>query len=361
MRVVTEYMLREFWRYFLLLSGIFMFVYLLVDFLDRIDNYIEYHSTFRDILMYYVYRLPWIVLQMTAVSVLLSVIITLSLMSRNNEIVALKAAGVSVYRLAVPFLLVSLFISLITFALAEGVVPHTNARASQMWYYEMRHYKQNSDTYEGKFKGWYRSDHAFYNVDRMRKHDQVVEGVSLYFFDKNFRLTRRVEAETARYGPRGWVFYNGMDKAIGQGGTFKVDRFAERSILLPESIEAFRYAEKSADEMSLGELNEYIKNLREEGYDTTAYRVDRQVKFSLPLFTFVLTLLAIPLALRQAREASLAQAIGLGVAVTFAYIVIFGLARSLGLSGTLPVFLAGWLPTIIFTLAGTYLLVNLRQ
>ncbi len=313
-----------------------------------------------EVLAYFAYKLPWIILQMGAVSVLLAVIVTLSLMHRHNEIVALKASGVSMYRLSLPFFLVALFISLLTFALAEGVVPYTNARASQLWHYEMRHHTEQK-AYFKRFKGWYRSERAIYNIRRIHKKEGILEGVSLYFFDADFNLTRRLDAFQGRFHDGRWTFTDGVDKTLGPEGVTKVERFAKRDVILPERPEDFQYVEKSADEMSLDELDVYIAQLQREGYEATPYQVDRQIKFSLPFVCAVLTLLAIPLTLRQPHEASMARGVGLGVAVAFVYLVFFGLSRSLGHSGTLPVVLAAWLPNLIFALSGAYLLATLRQ
>lgn len=360
MRVVAEYMLREFWKWFLLLMGIFLFIYLLVDFLDRVDNYIEYRSTLVEVLTYYACRMPFIILQVSTISVLLAVIITLTLMNRNNEIVALKAAGVSVYRLSIPMILTGLLISLITFAVTEGVVPQANAKAYQLWHHDMRH-NEAVQAYFGRFKGWYRSERAIYNVRRLRTMQQVVEGVSLFFFDNDYNLTRRVEAELGIFDKGRWRFENGVDKVIGPDGNFKVERFKSKEILLPESPKAFQYVDKSADQMSLVELDNYINQLDREGYDTLPYRVDRQVKFALPFVAAILALIATPISLRQSKDVSLPKAVIVGLGVAFSYLVTVGLCRSLGMAGTLPMLLAAWLPNLLYGLVGAYLLVSLRQ
>jgi len=360
-RVLVQYLLGEFWRYFLLFLGIFVFVYLLVDFLDRIDNFIEYRSTGREVLAYYVCKMPFILLQTSAVSVQLAVIVTLGLMHRHNEIVVLKAAGFSIYRLSLPLILVSVFISLITFSLAEGVVPQANLKAHELWYFDMRHNEARSKARFSRYKGWYRSERAVYNIRRFLPNRNIIEGVSLYFFDDKYNLTRRVDAQRAVYQDGVWRFHQGTDKTIGPDGVFKVDSFEDKVLVLPEKPADFQYTEKTADQMSLAELDAHIAQLGREGYDTTAYRVDRQVKFSLPFVCAVLTVLAVPLTLRLNREASMAQGVGLGIGVAFVYLVFFGLSRSLGHSGNMPIFMAAWLPNIVFTLTGLYLLVSLRQ
>jgi lipopolysaccharide export system permease protein len=362
-RLVVEHMLREFWRYFLLLLGIFTFIYLLVDLLDHIDNFIEYQSTIKEVALYYLYKTPFIVLQMGAISVLLAVVITFSLMHRNNEITALKAGGVSVYRLSLPFILVALFISLVNFALAEGVVPAANVRVYQLWNYEMRHNPASLiDQSSGKhLKAWYRAERAIYNVKRFHGDSGVIEGVSLYFFDDRFELIRRVDAKTGIYSDEQWTFYEGTDKSIAPGGRFKTETFDQKTILLPVKPADFRYVDKTADQMSLAELEAFIAKLKREGYETTYYQIDRQVKFSLPFVCTVLTILAVPLTLRQHREASMARGAAVGVGAAFAYLAFFAISRSLGHSETLPVLLAAWLPNIVFGLVGAYLLVTLRQ
>ncbi len=361
MRIIVEYMLNEFIRYFLLLLSIFTFIYLLIDFLDHIDNFIDYKSTWIEIGKYYIYKTPFIVMQMSSISVLLSVIITFAAMHRNNEITALKACGISVFRVTIPFILLGLFISLANFILAEGMVPTANAKASELWRYGMRH-EENRPRIKPhqRYKGWYRAERAIYNVRRFRENG-VIEGVSLYFFDDAFKLTRRVDAQRGVYRDGQWTFYKGTDKTIGEKGHFRTTTFNQKQILLQVKPEDFNYEDKTADQMSLAELNAFITKLKREGYDTTYYQIDRQVKFSLPFVCTVLILIAIPLTLRQNREEVMSRGAAIGVGVAFAYLAIFAISRSLGHSQNLPIVLAAWLPNIIFSLTGAYLLVTLRQ
>ena len=123
MKIVSEYILRELGRYFSLFLGLFVFIYLLIDVLDRVDNFIEYKSTLAEVGLYFLCKLPMIVLQMSAVSLMLSVIVTLCLLNRHNEFTALKASGISAFRLTLPLVLIGLFISLVNFTLSEGVIP----------------------------------------------------------------------------------------------------------------------------------------------------------------------------------------------------------------------------------------------
>ena len=362
MRIIVDYMLKEFLRYFFLLLSIFTFIYLLIDFLDHIDNFIDYKSRWFEIAEYYLYKTPFIILQMSSISVLLAVIITFAVMHRHNEITALKASGISVFRVTIPFILLGLFISLANFVLAEGLVPAANVRVNQLWRYEMRHEESRAQAVsEARYKGWYRAERAIYNVRRFRDKPGVIEGVSLYFFDEEFKLTRRVDAQRGVYQDGMWTFYSGTDKTIGDKGHFKTADFEEKQILLQVKPEDFQYEEKTADQMGLAELDAFIAQLKREGYDTTYYRIDRQVKFSLPFVCTVLILIAIPLTLRQNREAVMARGAAIGVGVAFAYLAFFAISRSLGHSQTLPIVLAAWLPNIVFSLTGAYLLVTLRQ
>lgn len=362
MRILAEYLIREFLRYFGLLLGIFTFIYLLIDFLDHIDNFLNYKSTFMEVLWYYIYKTPFILIQMSSISVLLTVIIVLSQMNRSNEITALKAGGVSVFRLSLPLILMALVVSLANFALAEGVVPYANSRVAALWAYEM-HHEENKPRVKAhmRFKSWYKADKAIYNVRRFHGATGIIEGVSLYFLDDSFHLTRRVDAKKGVFRNGQWTFMDGTDKTIGPKGQFKTTKFKEKQILLQAKPEDFQYVEKTVDQMSLAELDVFIAKLRREGYDTTYYQIDRQVKFSLPFVCTVLTLLAIPLTLRQNPESGMARAVAIGVGVAFAYLAFFAVSRSLGHSETLPVFLAAWLPSIVFSLSGAYLLVTLRQ
>lgn len=360
MKIISEYILRELGRYFSLFLGLFMFIYLLIDVLDRVDNFIEYKSTMAEIGLYFLCKLPMIVLQMSAVSLMLSVIVTLCLLNRHNEFTALKASGISAFRLTLPLVLIGLFISLVNFTLSEGVIPKASSRAWELWNYEMRHNKPKHTLYK-RFKGWYRSEGAIYHIRRLQQPENILHGVALFFFDHDFNLNRRVYAHRAEHDKEGWTFIDGLDKTIFQGGLFKTERFDRRRILIPEKGRDFAYIERGADQMSLAQLDRHIQQLSQEGYETRPYKVDRQLKFAMPFVSAILTLLAVGLTLRHRHDDSIARVIAEGVAVAFAYLVVVGISRSLGQSGALPILIAVWLPNIFFALIGAYWLVTIRQ
>jgi lipopolysaccharide export system permease protein len=128
---------------------------------------------------------------------------------------------------------------------------------------------------------------------------------------------------------------------------------------LSEGPEAFMRSLKRPEEMSYWQLKRFAEGVRREGYSPTRYLVDMNIKLAFPLVSLIMALIGIPLTLGL-RAGGTPLAVCAGIGVCFLYLLILGLARSLGLSGILPPHLAAWLSNIVFFLFGTYLMMHLE-
>lgn len=358
--VLHRYVIREYLKaFFLSLSGLIL-IYIVVLFFQKVDIFIKHQAPFLLIFEYLLYKIPEVIFQWTLpYAVLLSTLLTLGNLSRHSEITAMKAGGVSLYRITIPLFIISLFISLFSFLGNEYLVPLTNQKTRYLLSVEVR--KEQQTSFFKNYKLWYHSDHGIYNIQLLDAKEKVLKGITLYQLDDQFRCTRRIDAREAKWVNGKWKFFHGSIREFGEGGSIRTVPFLEKEFSLPEDWESFQRIERQAREMSYTELRNYVQKIQVSGYDSTRYLADLYSKLSYPFLNLIMVLIGIPFALKTGRSGGVALSIGISVMIGFAYGVTFYVFLSFGKSGVLPPFLAAWTPTLIFGLAGIFTLMSIRQ
>jgi lipopolysaccharide export system permease protein len=359
MRILNLYMGREFLKMFCFMVLAFVSIYTLFDILEKAKNFSEAGVPQGAMLSFFILQVPEITSLMVPVAVLIATVITLGLMGKRNEVVAVKSSGVSIFRFTLPIVLISLALTIGVAVLNETVLPKTKARTNYIWNVLVE--KQPGQLYH-KEKFWYKGQNSIYRVGFYDVESQSLADVVYYRFDRDFNLSARVDARRARYLGGRWVFFSGLyQERLPQGG-YAAKAFEEREVELPEKPSDFVRLSKPSEEMSLAELARFVRKMEEEGYDSRRYRVDLQSKLSFPVVTLIMALIGVPMALFKERGRSLAPGVVLGLSCALLYWISFSYVRSIfGYAGVLPPFLAAWLPNGLFLLAGLWLFTHIKQ
>jgi len=358
MKILSKYQLKDFFVIFAASQLIFFTIYLLIDFLGKIDNFIEAEVSKDVMASYFLYKSPFILVQMTPVASLISAVILFCIMKRHNEITALRASGFSIFHIARPILLGTLFIAGGLFFLSEFIVPYTSSRSNEIWAVEVE--KRDPTRFYESNQLWYRGEKAIYWARHFDYRRRILDSPSLYFFDEAFRLTKKIDALKGTWDGNGWRFEDGIVQELTPEGGYRLRRFNEIHLDLPETPQTFVRNERQPEEMSYWQLKVYAEKVRREGYDDTRYRVDMYIKLALPFMSLILVFAGIPISLGL-RRGGTALAVSMGIGLCFIYLLLLGFSRSLGLSGTLPPFFAAWLASAVFLLLGIYLMMRIER
>ncbi|MBW2029489.1 MAG: LPS export ABC transporter permease LptG [Deltaproteobacteria bacterium] len=358
MKVLTRYLTGEYLKALLFCEGILFFIYLVIDFLQKVDNFIEAKTAKGLWALFFLYKTPLILVQMLPPAVLIAVIVMFSSMKKRNEVTALKASGINIFKAASPVIIGSLLLGGLLFLFSEIVVPLTTSQGNRIWMVEVE--KRNPDLFYGSDQIWYKSSNAIYWVKHFDGQRGVMEGPSFYFFDDAFRLVRRLEGKRAVWEGGHWEILHGIVQEVKEGGGYELQRFERYQLEIPEIPETFTKGVKKPEEMSYWQLKKYAKRVKAEGYDNTRYLVDMHIKAAFPFIVFVMTLIGMAISLKQKGERT-PLVVSVGVGICFLYMVIFGTARALGLAGILPPILAAWLSNVIFVFAGLYLIMHVDR
>jgi lipopolysaccharide export system permease protein len=355
MKIITRYFYKEFFTLFFISLLAFLIIYLVIDFFGKIDKFLQAGVSLGVAVSYFIYQTPFILQQMIPIAVLISVMLMLGIMNKHNEILALKNSGLSLFNLSYPLIVVSLLIGIGSFFLSESFVPITSARANYIWNILVEK-RSPQGTYKLSHL-WYRGEDSIYQIRTYDSRKRTIEGLSIFFFDKDFTLRTRIDAKKATWIEEGWLLSDGLVQEIHADGSRRSMKFTSRLVHLPETPENFERSMKSLEEMSFWGLMEYTRKIRQEGYDSTRSEVELNTKMAFPFISLVLTLVGIPLAFRR-RRGGIPLSITIAIGISFLYLLAFGLSRSLALSGALPPVLGAWLANLLFSLFGIYLMLT---
>lgn len=301
-------------------------------------------------------------------SVLVAVLITFGILTKHNEITAMKASGVSLYRLAVPVLMAALLMSAALFAFAHYYVPDANRKQDAI----RREIKGKPvQTYLHPDRHWVfdpgsnNNPRVFYFRNSIDGAQKIMLGPQVFELDPaDFRVLKHISAERARWSPtlNTWVFENGWSRDISNGRQIKYISFAGQTATFPEIDERPDYFLQEVlqdQQMNYQQLAAYIHELQRSGIDTIALQVSFYRKFAVPLFAVVMALISVPFAFVAGNRGAMAG-VGVSFAIAIAYWTIAKVFEQLGDVSLLPAMLAAWSPDVIFAMAGMFFFTRMR-
>jgi len=354
--VTSRYLISEFLGIFVPIMLAFVLLYVVVDFFDRLTILLKNHAAPAAALRYFLFKVPLMVTQVMPPAVLMSMLLSLGMLSRRNEIIALRASGVSLYQMALPLLAVAVMLSLGTLAWNETVVPYCTREYQYVNNIEIRQRTERGILNEREI--WYHGGDGFYNIDHIDARRQTLFGLTIYKTDPKFDLYTIINVASAQWINGQWVNTDAVARTVSQEGSVITEQIDPNRVLIHETLNDFLEVRRDAEELSYIALRQRIEDLTRKGIDAANYLVDLNLKLAVPFASFVLACVAVPLAGRVQRHPSVAAILLAGLVVGFAYWVILGLTTSLGESAVLPPVISAWASNLVFFLLGIALFLS---
>lgn len=361
--ILDRYIIYTFLKTFAFIALSIYVMSIVVEFKGIIDSAIEKKMHFGIILEYFKFFTPGIFKYIIPISTMMASVVTIAILSKNSEVIAIKAMGISIYRMISPILILAFIFCVIFFFLQDYIFPYTNQKALMV-----------KDKIEGRRGVSYSSLHGrwvalkesrFLHYKNYDSSPPTLYGVSLFeISEKGFKLKKRIHASTCQWNGTLWEFHDGWFRDFsGQESYKKFDLLPYTSLEEPSYFQqrerTFFGGLKIPDQMSFLELKKYIKDLKASGYDTTGLEVGLYEKTSFSLIPLVMVFLALPFSFLIGKKGSL-YGIGLSLLLIIIYWAIFAIFNAFGLEGVLPPLLSAWAPNIIFGLGGVWGIFNIR-
>lgn len=358
--ILDRYVLGRFAGTLLLVSVSVLLLAVIVDYADHVDKIAKNHPPTSVLLGYYRCFLLSIGMQIAPFVALIATLISLGILSKNNEDTAFKASGVSLHRLAAPILAATALVALLFFALGEYVVPFSaqrEARYRNIIYGRAVDYDSAART--PAERNWrVSSDRRIWHQEVSDPERGMLVSPSVFSFDPDFNIVRRDGAREASWDGKEWVFRQGWTRTFGGASQTAYGTYLEEHIP-GDPPRSFARDRRAPEQMRWRELQRYARRLKESGYPTSDLETALYAKFAAPSLVPLMALLAIPFAFRIGRRGALAG-IGVGLVLGMGFLIATAFFTKLGDVGALPAVLAAWSPNVLAATGSAYLLLRLR-
>ncbi len=366
-QVVDTYVLYGFVFYFVLLLVSFVLMTHVYTFFELLSDIVKNNIAMSRVFTYLFFLTPQLIYDSAPISVLVAVLITFGILTKHNEVTAFKACGVSLYRLAVPILVIALLLSGGLFAFDHYYVPDANRKQDAI----RKEIKGRPvQTYLHPERQWVfapgsHDDPRIYYYKYLDPSQKVMVGPQVYELDpSNFLVRKHISAEKARWEPalKAWIFENGWSREFNGRDLKKLISFSGQATTfseLEEKPDYFLQEVLQDQQMNFQQLSAYIRDLQRSGIDTITLQVRFYRKFAVPLFALVMALISVPFAFLTGNRGATAG-VGVSFAIAMAYWAIGKLFEQLGDINLLPAALAAWSPDVLFAMAGLYFFSRMR-
>lgn len=362
MSILFRYLLREYAKIFFMCFAGLMTIYLVIDFFEKVRKFLRYDAQWFDVLTYFALKMPAISFQITPLAILMATLLTLGLLSRSNEITAMRSCGISLPRITSPFMAFAVALAAVLLLFSATIIPLTSNLAE-----EVRTVKIEKKPPSAAIKleqPWARVDgETLLHVTSVSVEGDRLGGVQLFHFNQAFRLIDMTESREARYTGETWTMYQGFQRRFLSDGRVLVTDFEQQTVpltLIPSDFTGGLAGE--SESMTFSDLRDFAGRLYQNGFQVARLMTDYYGRLAFPFVTIIMVLVGIALSLYRTgtRGASMAAGIGQAMLIGFLYWATHSIAIAFGRGGALPPVVAGWMTNVLFLSYGLYLMLKVR-
>lgn len=361
-QLVDRLVLGDLSRFFFYILGGFSALFLIITLFQLLEYITRNNIEWVVVADYLFFLLPMIVNYMTPIAALVAVMITFGVLQKTSQLVALKASGQSIFRIAAPVLLISVVLSAVVFFNQDYILPFTNRRQNNLRYL-IRKGQEPPQTFFQTTNQWiFGLDSRIFNYAYFDLNSNTFLRLNIIDLAREpFGIKRRLYARKAHFDrqTREWVLEAGWERQFEGDKLTNYEMFGERRVRLAEEAEYFRKDSRGSSSLTLAELRRKISDLSQMGFDVLDLRISLQTKFAFPLACLVMAIVGLPFSFTVGKRGAL-YGITIGIAIGLAYWGSLGLFEQMGRYEILPPTLAAWGPNLLFGAGGLYLLLKTR-
>jgi lipopolysaccharide export system permease protein len=362
MRILDRYILKSVITIFLACIFLFLFLYVIIDILSHLEDILKQKAHYSMLIQYYLWYLPLMFVQISPFACLLATIYTFGKLNHNNEVVAMRASGLSIIYITKTVLVFGAVVSLLVFWVNDRLVTKATAETQKIRLLIEEGVKSRK---EKKLEiinslSMYGLKNRLFFINKFYPGTNTMDGITILEHDENQNLTGKIVANKGVYEGGLWKFYNSITyKFDANGQIIEEPLFLEEEIMtIPEGPKDFLAQRQRPEAMTIAQLDTYIWKLSRSGAANVIrnLKVDLYQKFTSPFTSLMIILLGIPFSLMMRKRATGLSSVGISIMVGFLYYILDAICLAIGRGGILPPFLAASLSHIIALSFSLYLI-----
>ncbi len=361
MLTLDRYILKSFIRNLALVLLILISLYGLIEFLEKVDDFIEFQAEIKYYLLYPLHLLPVMISNSLPMAVLLATFATIGGFSRSSQLTAMLSGGISFNRISRPLFLSSLVLAALVIVANLWLVPWSSRESNYILRTEIK--GKGSPEVTGKDL-YFRDGNRIVSVNQAFPSKGVVLGLTIIEFNDNFLPVTRIQADKATHTTNGqWRFDNAVtwDFVPETRAVASFDHKPELLVdLKRQPSEMLRLLDRPED-LTFGELLQVTTKLQNEGYDPKAYQVETHMRFAKAAIPIIMVLIGIPFALQRGRNASFSLGIVISLVIFVVYFIFYAVFAVFGAIAILPPLIAAWAANILMALIGAWFYLKLQS
>lgn len=353
MKKIDLYIIKKFLGTFVFAISMLAVVIIVFDISEKIDDFVEHNAPFGEIVFdYYINFLPYFINLFSALFTFIAVIFFTSKMAFNTEIIAILSSGVSFRRMLRPYMLASAIIGLVSFLLANFVIPVTNQTMLDFQYKYLKAEREvkNRNIHMQIAPG----THIYvetYNADR-----DLARRFTIEHFDKD-ELVSKLRADYARWDTvnNSWTLSNWVQRDI-DGKMETLTKGTSKDTTIALTPRDFIVNLDDLKTMDWWELRNFIRKEKMKGASNVLeYELEKQERIAFPFANIILTLIGVAISSRKVRG-GIGMHLGIGITLTFSYILFMQITTVFSANGSLPPVIAVWIPNVVYGIISVYLI-----
>jgi lipopolysaccharide export system permease protein len=363
MRILDRYILKSILSLFFACIFVFLFLYVIIDVLSNLEELLKQQTSLSLLIKYYLSYLPIMFMQIAPFACLLSTLYTFGKLSHDNEVIAMRSSGLSIYQITKTAIVFGFLVSLFVFWLNDKFIPQTlsfTQKIKSQMEQGVKKEKKQETIYNLTMYG---AKNRLFFINKFLTTKNIMEGIVILEHDEQQNITKKIIANKGIYEDNYWKFYRCITYNFDPNGQITQEpQYLEEEIMdIPEAPYDFISQRQRPEFMTIAQLDDYIWKLSKSGASAIVrnFKVDFYQRFTSPFTSVIIILLAVPFSFIKKRRATGLSSIGLSIMVGFLYYILEAISIALGKTGMLTPILAASLSHIIMLFFSLYLIQSL--
>jgi lipopolysaccharide export system permease protein len=365
MRILDRYIIKSVVTIFFTCVFLFLFLYIIIDVLSTLEDILKHRYDIQILIRYYLLYIPIMFVQVAPFACLLSTLYTLGRLNHNNEIIAMRSSGLSIFQISKEIIVFGLLISFLVFWISDRFVPQALATTQKIRAQVTEGSKKSKEKKAEVISNLslYGLKNRLFFINKFHVATGTMEGIIILEHDEHQNLTKKIVANKGVYQDGLWKFYQSITYDFDLNGQIIHEpQYMEEEIMsVPETPRDFVNQRQRMDNMSIAQMEDYIWKLSRSGANSVIrnLKVDLYVRYMSPFRNVIIILLGIPFSLIMRRRATGLSSIGICILVGFLYYILDAVCIALGKGGILPPLVSASLSHVIALIFGTYLIASM--